>query len=231
MTDYRPRARHWLIAVALTLLLFALGGGGPVSASTAHCPDHNGHPGKVEGGDLNDIVLAAGTEFCVKGATDATGVLLADGETTLYEYLNNGHDVSYYVVYSTPSQTPQPTPEPTIAPTPEPTETPSTEPTPTPSDGPPGLVPCEYYEAGTLYTDAEWFGKDEILLWNGGIYVPLGFDIADCESPEPTETPQEAPLLPDTSLPLDATRTTMVCMGVALIGAAAILAAGNRRAR
>jgi hypothetical protein len=50
-------------------------------------------------GDLDDIVLPAGTLFCVKGATDATGILTADGQTTLFEYLGNDHNVSHYVIY------------------------------------------------------------------------------------------------------------------------------------
>lgn len=72
----------------------------PAGATTEECPEHNGHPGKVESGDLNDIILESGTSFCVKGSTDASGTLTADGETTLLEYLSNDHDVSYYVVYS-----------------------------------------------------------------------------------------------------------------------------------
>jgi hypothetical protein len=90
--------------------------GAPASAqATEHCPDHEGHPGKVEAtnSELNDVVLPAGTLFCIKAGTDATsestGILESDGETTLCEYLiqagivdgtgEDCRDVSYYVVY------------------------------------------------------------------------------------------------------------------------------------
>jgi len=83
----------------------------PALALTEHCPDHDGHPGKIESGAAgNDVVLPAGTEFCVKAGPFATGVLIADGTTTLLQYVEqagitvgegdeNVPDVSYYVVY------------------------------------------------------------------------------------------------------------------------------------
>jgi outer membrane biosynthesis protein TonB len=128
------RAVAIMALLALTFAIFV----SPVAATTEHCPDHNGHPGKVESvvdGDLNDITPAAGTMVCVKGSTDATGIIVADGETTLVDMLDNGHDVSYYIVYGTaPSQTPEPTPvitpEPTPVVTPEPTPVVTPEPTP-----------------------------------------------------------------------------------------------------
>jgi LPXTG-motif cell wall-anchored protein len=95
--------RRLIFAGVVTAGLF-IGGAGPALAATEHCPDHNGHPGKVETGDNNNVVLAVGTLFCVKGSNDATGYLVADGETTLFDYLDNGHDVSYYVVYETPDE-------------------------------------------------------------------------------------------------------------------------------
>jgi hypothetical protein len=73
-------------------------------AVTDECPA--GWTTKVESqvdGDLDDIVLPAGTLFCAKGSTDATGILTADGQTTLFEYLGNDHNVSHYVTY--PPQT------------------------------------------------------------------------------------------------------------------------------
>ncbi len=84
---------------------------GPVSASTEHCPDKD-HPSKVESGKRDSVVLPAGTEFCAKGSTGITGKRIADGSTTLFEYLGEyvdnggGNDpgVSYYIVYSTPVQ-------------------------------------------------------------------------------------------------------------------------------
>lgn len=95
------------------------------AAATEHCPDHNGNPGKVEGGQLNDIVLEAGTVFCVKGSTDAVSGT-ADGTTTLAAYLGNDHDVSYYVVYSRPTPPPPPPEETTTTTTEVPNETTTT---------------------------------------------------------------------------------------------------------
>lgn len=104
-----------------------------------HCP--SGWIVKYEG-NYNSTVLAAGTEFCVKAATNNSGKLIADGTTSLYDYvtwLNNGGqhpDVSYYVVYSRP--TPPPCDE---------EECPPPPPPPTP---PPPPV-CTPYNVGTWY--------------------------------------------------------------------------------
>jgi hypothetical protein len=49
-------------------------------AATEHCPDGGT---KTEGGNLNDIVPPAGAQVCVKGSTDATGIITADGTSTL----------------------------------------------------------------------------------------------------------------------------------------------------
>jgi hypothetical protein len=154
-----------LLAGALALVGFA----GVALASpmlvTQHCPS-GGVKTEAVGNELNNIVLPRGTIFCVKGSTDATGILIANGITTLYEYLNNGHDVSYYVVYDeeeTPTPTPEtPTPTPTdptptpTDPTPTPTEpTPTpTEPTPTPTEPTPTPTkpPCKGEELGMRFT-------------------------------------------------------------------------------
>lgn len=85
-----------------------------------HCPD--GGSGHINiGAAGNDIALPAGTTFCVKAGTGNTGLLTADGLTTLQEYLfqsgivdgsgEQGRDVSYYVTYTTGST---PTPEPSV---------------------------------------------------------------------------------------------------------------------
>jgi len=83
-----------------------------------HCPGEPGGNGdnKVEAdfdGQLNDIVIDAGTTICVKASSGNTGFVVADGSTTLQEYLFNagivagngreGRNVSYYVTY--PSDT------------------------------------------------------------------------------------------------------------------------------
>jgi hypothetical protein len=105
-----------------------------------HCP--GGWVEKFDG-NYNTTVLPAGTQFCVKAATNNSGVLVADGETNLLGYvtwLNNGGqtpDVSYYVIY-VPVVTPPPTesPSPSISPSPEPTASPTPSPDPSPTVGP-----------------------------------------------------------------------------------------------
>lgn len=80
-----------------------------------HCLNHNGHPDKDESGaDDNDLVVEEGTLICVKAGNEesdggATGFIVADGETTLQEYLEEagivdgtgeqGRDVSYWIDY------------------------------------------------------------------------------------------------------------------------------------
>lgn len=128
----------FIIAImAFALLATAAQAAPPVNL---HCPD--GWSTKDESGsDDNDLVLAAGTTICVKAGTGNTGILIADGETTLQEYLfeagiidgsgEQGRDVSYWVLYGT-QETPAPTPEPSATPepsvTPEPSESLSPEP-------------------------------------------------------------------------------------------------------
>jgi hypothetical protein len=87
-----------------------VGVGATVSATTEHCPNHEGNPGKVEvASDFGDtIVLPAGTEFCVKAAQQASGVLVSDGSPWTVTWLNQGGRVpgiSYYVVYGAPAPT------------------------------------------------------------------------------------------------------------------------------
>lgn len=73
-----------------------------------HCP--SGWDYKVEATDseLDDVVLPAGTVFCIKAGNGNTGELVADGQMTLFEileyegFVNSGGQtpsVSYYVVY------------------------------------------------------------------------------------------------------------------------------------
>lgn len=67
------------------------------------CPEE----GKVESvidGDLDGIVLEDGTQVCIKGSTDVVYVT-ADGVSTLFELLGNGHNVSHYTVLETPETT------------------------------------------------------------------------------------------------------------------------------
>jgi hypothetical protein len=116
------------LALLFTILVW------PVMATTEHCPTGGT---KYENGAFNSIVLHAGTQFCVKGSVDATGILVADGQKTLVDYLGSGHDVSYYVVYEgvTPSATPP------ITPSPSPSQSPTPSVTPVPSATPPASSP------------------------------------------------------------------------------------------
>lgn len=97
------------------LLLLALAAPVAAEPATEFCPNDQGNPGKVESvvsGDLNDVVLDAGTIFCVKAGTRTTGLQVADGEQTLCEVLQENvdppildgsgetcRDVSHYIVY------------------------------------------------------------------------------------------------------------------------------------
>lgn len=103
--------RKFLYAVfisigALVALPSQAGATGP--PEDLHCPDKD-NPGKVESAEsAGSLVLAEGTEFCAKKQTGNTGVIVADGTTTLYEYLvaagidgEVGEGPSYYIVYTT----------------------------------------------------------------------------------------------------------------------------------
>lgn len=118
-------------AAILFMLMFAAS----VKATTEHCPSGGVKVESQVDGDLDLIVPAAGTLVCVKGSTDATGIVIADGETTLVDILDNGHNVSYYVTYDGQETAPPTEPPATEPPATEPpaTEPPATEePTETP---------------------------------------------------------------------------------------------------
>lgn len=140
------------LGVLLALLALALSAGTALAAPPPglHCPD--GWTVKDESGaDDNNLQLPAGTIFCVKAGsgqsndtgTGNTGILTADGTTTLQEYLAAagivdgggvfGRNVSYYVIYSSEA-TPTPTPTPTASETP--TSTPEASETPAASEAP-----------------------------------------------------------------------------------------------
>jgi len=103
----KSRIGALLGALLIVGALFAVPFAGAAFAVTEHCPD--GWVTKDESGeDDNDIVLEAGTQFCVKGSTTASGILIADGETTLKEYLEGAGedaDVSHWVTYETTTTT------------------------------------------------------------------------------------------------------------------------------
>jgi hypothetical protein len=139
-------------AMALTMMLMLAFSVPAVFADVEHCPDYN-DPAytKVDAtfdGELDDIVLEAGTVFCVKAGSENTGVLTADGTTTLQEYLfeagivdgsgEQGRNVSYYVVYEAePPATDPPATDPPATDPPA-TDPPATDP---PATDPPALTP------------------------------------------------------------------------------------------
>ena len=109
----------------MALLAAALPIGLASAASADHCPGGNeGNAPPLDtslyestiknetGAATNDTVLPAGTVFCVKSGgqgVQATGILVADGTTTLRQYLfragiidgsgTQGRNVSHYIVY------------------------------------------------------------------------------------------------------------------------------------
>lgn len=143
--------RNLIRAVLLTALIMLTGLAGSASAAppaNLHCPEPS-LTGHIEDAS-NDLVVAAGTVICVKAGPGNTGVITADGITTLRGYLfeagiidgsgEQGRDVSYYVIYSYPEVSPSPSP--TVRPSPSPTSQPSSTPLPsaepTPSSSPTG---------------------------------------------------------------------------------------------
>lgn len=96
----------------LPLILLALASPANASHVTTpldHCAGHQGNPAKIEanGGTqaaINSLVLAAGTQVCIKGSNNAVTVT-ADGTLTLKQLLGTGHDVSYYIILSVPTTT------------------------------------------------------------------------------------------------------------------------------
>src|SRR5688572_24798559 len=84
----------------LMLALALVGGfmvaGSPVMATTEHCPEHEGHSGKVETPQdpteeeqaaTNDFVADEGTLICVKAGPEASGYIEADGITSMLGYV------------------------------------------------------------------------------------------------------------------------------------------------
>jgi cell division septation protein DedD len=145
----------WTMLIVVAMAIMATGS---ALGAPGHCPDKDS-TSKVEAsfdGEFDNTVLAAGTLFCVKAGSAETGgntgILTADGETTLVEYLKaagivggdgEGRNVSYYIVYgrSTPSPSPSGSPEPTFTPSPSLTPTPSQSPEPTPTEQAPTPSP------------------------------------------------------------------------------------------
>jgi hypothetical protein len=94
-------------AIALLVLSLAVLAVSPAvraDASTDHCPDHQSNTGKVEvGADFgSSLTLPAGTVFCVKAGTGASGLIVSDGSTWTVNWVNKGGQtpaISYYIIY------------------------------------------------------------------------------------------------------------------------------------
>lgn len=123
------RRRTLLALTLVAALLMTMMPMGAASAASTHCPGSGGeplpsgytNPVKVEanGGNqsaIDSTIPAAGTYICVKSGTsetgNSTGIIVADGTTTLRGYLFNygiidgtgtaGRNVSYYMTYTGP---------------------------------------------------------------------------------------------------------------------------------
>jgi hypothetical protein len=126
-----------LMAVTAATLLMMAWAIFPTAAGAApgdDCP--SGWTTKVESqsdGDLDNVVLPAGTRFCAKGGTNNTGILVADGSTTLAVYLGTGQNVSHYVIYPPTTTTTTMTTPTTTTTTPTTTTTTPTTTTTTPT--------------------------------------------------------------------------------------------------
>ncbi len=146
------RALQRIVAVAGLIAAGSLLGTTVGAQATEHCPEHQGHPGKVENVGTPSVDFEAGTTFCVKAGPYATGYI-TNWEGGTYTTPSEWHplgkepiDISYYVIYETPEpETPEPeTPEPE---TPEPetpvTPEPETGQLPPPGTDEPVTVPPE----------------------------------------------------------------------------------------
>lgn len=133
--------------VIVTLVaVFALFFTGQASADSGQCPGFNDPTNtKIDTND-GSVILPAGTQFCIHASNNNTGILTADGSSSLDDYIalyivNNGGQVpaiSNYVIYPevTPSESPSPSPSPSSEPSPSASPTPSQEPSPTPTASP-----------------------------------------------------------------------------------------------
>jgi hypothetical protein len=90
--------------IVLAFALFTVGGlfGVPsASAVTQHCPA-GGTKTEVSDSFGKTLTLPAGTQFCVKAGTQASGILVSNGSPYTVTWLNGGGQtpgISYYVVY------------------------------------------------------------------------------------------------------------------------------------
>ena len=160
------------------------------ASAVDHCPEHSNEDNFKDqsGSSLNTKVLDAQTSFCVKGSTGNTGILIADGSTTLFAYLaefgvdnggENDPDVSYYVVYP-PEQ-------------PDPVERQTTS------------VDCATRKFTTVNYEKPFVFDDVTETWKRGVEVEVDRVVRDAtfdelagakcetETPPPTPTPTPTP--------------------------------------
>jgi hypothetical protein len=94
-----------LIVLALGVFTVGILYGAPTaSAVTQHCPS-GGTKTEVDDSFGATLTLPAGTQFCVKAGTGASGILTSDGSPYTVTWTTNGGqtpNISYYVVYCTP---------------------------------------------------------------------------------------------------------------------------------
>jgi hypothetical protein len=86
------------LAVFTVSIMFGLPS---ASAVTQHCPA-GGTKTEVSDSFGKTLTLPAGTEFCVKAGTGASGILVSDGSPYTVTWTTNGGqtpNISYYVVY------------------------------------------------------------------------------------------------------------------------------------
>lgn len=239
MTDYRPQARHWLIAVALTLLLFLIGGA-PVGATQ---PGSDGvhkvemchaKPADTAANGWNLIEIDVATAQ-YRGherehnadiipawsyVSQSGDVRSFEGKnlTTLFDgvagavILANGCEMPEPT--ATPEPTSTPTPEPTVEPTPEPTVEPTPDPTIQPTPEPTETPSVEPTPSATE-TPQETATPEPSVD----------------PTPAPSDSPEapSVPTVPDTAMtPVNATFGTL---GFILVAASAALYVTGRRRR
>ncbi len=138
------------------------------------CPSE----GKVESvvdGDLDGIVLDAGTQVCIKAGTTVVYVE-ADGIQTLAELIGNGKNVSHYTIIFVPETTTTTAPEVTTTTVAETTTTTTASPTTTVAEtttttvpDPGTTVPSELPNTGA--NTSVWVAAALGLLLSGGLLL------------------------------------------------------------
>jgi hypothetical protein len=192
-----------LAAAALAVVLLAL----PAYGADV-CPED----GKVESvvdGDLDGIVLEAGTVVCIKGG-QALVTRIADGIDTLFLLLGTGQNVSHYTILEEPSATT------TTSTTSSTTSTTTAETTTTTSEGSTTSAPTTTVPSTSTTLPSTTTSESTTSS------VPAGSDstvtsMASSTTPEPPKLGSNdpgAPVLPFTGFDI----TWAVLIGAVLLG-------------